>query len=98
MELIPQFFAILLVLALLGAVMWLLRRKNLLQFSLSGKAAAGLQHLQTVERLHLTPQHAVFLLRLGDRAVLMSSHAAGCTLLETLSWKELESAQERRRL
>jgi flagellar biogenesis protein FliO len=96
MELIPQFFAILLVLALLGAAMWLLRRKNLLQFSLPGKAA-GLQRLQTVERLHLTPQHAVFLLRVGDRAVLISSHAAGCTLLETLSWKELENAQEWRR-
>jgi flagellar biogenesis protein FliO len=90
MELIPQFFAILFVLALLAAAIWLLRRKSLLQFNLPGRGQSPRQ-INAVERLSLTPQHSVHLLRIGERGVLLSTHPAGCTLLESRPWQEFES-------
>lgn len=91
MELIPQFFAILFVLALLAAAIWLLRRRSLLQFNLPGRAGQSPRQINAVERLSLTPQHSVHLLRVGERAVLLSTHPSGCTLLESRPWQEFKA-------
>ena len=91
MELLPQFFAILFVLALLAAAIWLLRRRSLLQFNLPGRTGHSPRQIRAVERLSLTPQHSLHLLRVGERAVLISTHPAGCTLLENLPWQEFQS-------
>ena len=90
MELIPQFFAILFVLALLAAAIWLLRRRSLLQFNLPGRTQSPRQ-IHAVERLSLTAQHSVHLLRVGGRGVLLSTHPSGCTLLESRPWQEFQS-------
>ncbi|HEX8985404.1 MAG TPA: flagellar biosynthetic protein FliO, partial [Bryobacteraceae bacterium] len=84
--LVRQVLGVLVVFALLGAAMWLLRRnpadgiRNLIRKK-SGR-------LESVERLALGPQHALHLVRFEGRVLLIAAHPGGCTLLETASWRE----------
>lgn len=38
--------------------------------------------LERLERLTLTPQHTLHLVRLGDREILVATHPHGCSLLD----------------
>jgi hypothetical protein len=49
--------------------------------------------MECLERLRLGPQHTLHLVRLGDRAMLVASSPAGCSLVESLSRSELENGQ-----
>jgi flagellar biogenesis protein FliO len=42
----------------------------------------GQGRLERLERLSLSPQHSLNLVRVGDRELLIAVHAGGCTLLE----------------
>ena len=44
-----------------------------------------------MERLALTPQHSLHLVRIGDRGLLVAAHAAGCTLIDSRPWQEWEA-------
>jgi flagellar biogenesis protein FliO len=77
-----QVFSVLLVLSLLGLALWKLRRRS----SPAGwwwwrKSAEGARALETVERLALTPQHALHLVRVHGRELVVATHPQGCTLL-----------------
>ncbi len=43
--------------------------------------------MASVERLSLTPQHTLHLVRVRDRAVLVAAHSRGCQLLGTWPWE-----------
>jgi flagellar biogenesis protein FliO len=89
MHLYSQVLAGAAVLALLGAFVWGLRRAGGVRLpvvSLRGRSAAM---LESSERLRLSPQHSLHLVRLGDRAMLVAVHASGCTLLESRPWCEV---------
>jgi flagellar biogenesis protein FliO len=76
-----QVFSVLLVFSLLGLALWKLRRPGSPIGSLWRKAAGGARALETVERLALTPQHALHLVRVHGREFLVATHPQGCTLL-----------------
>ncbi len=77
MELFRQFFSVLAVFALLGAALWALRRGGFA--SLRARREGRL--LKSVERLPLTPQHALHLVKIGGRQVVVATHPQGCALL-----------------
>jgi flagellar biosynthetic protein FliO len=93
MDVVRQVLGVVLVFASLGGTLWLLRRSGTARWRMPGRrrAAGG---LELIERLALSPHHAVHLVRLGDRALVVASHASGCTLLESLPWREYEAARK----
>lgn len=98
MEILPQLLAILAVFALLGLILWWLRRNGALQlrsglparFSLA-RGSSQPRLLARVEALQLTPTHSLNLIRLGDRAILIGTSPTGFQLVESTSWKTLEA-------
>jgi len=77
---IQQAFGILLVLALLGGVLWWLRRKGVAQFTVRGRAGK-VRAMKLIERLPLTPQHTLHLVDLEGREVLIATSPGGCSIL-----------------
>jgi flagellar biogenesis protein FliO len=55
-------------------------------------AGRGEGRLETLDRVVLSPQHTLHLVRVGDRALLIGSHPAGCSLLESLPAEALRAA------
>lgn len=87
-----QIFAVLGVLALLGCGIWFLRRRGLVQFAGGKIRRPGARRLEAIERLALTPQHSLHLIRLADRLMLIALSPSGCSLIDNAEWKPIESA------
>ena len=95
MELGRQLLAVLLVLGLLAAALWWLRQKSGLRIAgVSIRRSGRRRHVVLVERVSLTPQHALHLIHVADRALLVSTGPTGCSILEGLAWKEVQAGQE----
>jgi flagellar biogenesis protein FliO len=94
MEIVRQVLAIVFVFGLLGAAVWALRRKGFApRCGLpAGKRRAA--RLTVVDRAGLSPQHGLHLVRLGDRALLIAAHPAGCTVLEAVPWETVARPAE----
>ena len=80
MEVIQQMAAVGLVLLLLGASLWALRRRGIGGLVLSGKKSG--RRLECLERMPLGPQHMLHLVRVDGKELLVAASPAGCTLLE----------------
>ena len=80
-----QFTAIAATLALLVGSLWLLRRKGVVNW----KRARPGQMLEVIESQALAPGHTLYLVRVGDRAMALTTHSSGCTLLETRPWADV---------
>lgn len=78
MELLSQSAAILAVLALLAVTVWLLQRRGLASFPVRAGTA---RRMQVIERLPLTAQHALHLVRIEGKLLIVASAPGGCTLL-----------------
>lgn len=90
MESLQQILGVLVVLGLLGATLWWLRRKGLAHFSgITRRRRAGL--LESVECLPLSSGNVLHLVRIADRAILISASPAGCQVVETGPWSQIES-------
>jgi flagellar biogenesis protein FliO len=87
MEPMEQAAAVLLVLVLLGATLYALRGKGL-QMVLPRRAAGRQRQLESIERLPLTPQHSLHLVRVEDRTVLIAVSPNGCSIID----RSLENA------
>jgi len=81
MEVMEQMAAVGLVLLLLGATLWALRRRGFGGVTLLRKSAG--RRMECVERLPLGPQQVLHLVRLGEMELLVASSPAGCTLLKS---------------
>lgn len=92
MDVLQEIAAVAAVLGLLGAVLWLLRRRGVA--GILPLRRPGGRKLECVERLPLSPQHALHLVRLGDRGLLVTSSPSGCALIESFPWREFESSRE----
>ena len=92
MDGLGQMSAVVLVLALLGGALWWLKSRGLVQTA--GLHRRGGRKLQVVERLPLGPHHALHLVRLSGKAMLIASSPSGCTLLETGQWDDLDRGAE----
>lgn len=88
MELAEQIAMVLLVFTLLGGLLWVLRRRGLASLSLSGRRAGSVRRMEVLERVPLTPQHALHLVRISDKVLLIGTAPSACTLLNEPSIKE----------
>ncbi len=78
-----QFFSIVLVFALLGGALWIMRRVASGRISLSPRqlSPGRSKSLVSVERLALTPHHSLHLIRIHGRDVVVATHPQGCGIL-----------------
>ena len=90
MESVRQFLAIAFVLALLGAARWALRNGALRRRAGPREALkiaalrGGLQKEKTfavLERIALTPQHTLHVIRAGAEEWIVATHPRGCTVV-----------------
>lgn len=80
-ELLRQMLGVLLVFALLGAAVWKLR-------SGPGLGLKQNPRLESAGRLALTAQHAVHLVRVDGREMVVATHPHGCSLLSESTLQE----------
>jgi len=83
MDVLRQVFSVLLVFSLLGATLWALRRGGRISFQgFARKRILGnTRSMVAVERLALTHQHTLHLVRINGREVLVATHPQGCTVV-----------------
>ncbi len=82
MEAMQQVLGVFAVLALLGGALWWLRRKGLAQFAVRGPGGSKTKSMKVVERLALTPQHSLYLVRVAGRTMLIAASPGGCSILD----------------
>lgn len=77
MESLQQLGAVLLVLSLLGAAVYGIRHKQMpaLRFPTTAK------RLQVLERVSLTAQHTLCLVRVGDRELIVTTAPGNCQVI-----------------
>ena len=73
-----QALAVLFVFGLLGLTVWKLRKGG----NLVPRRLKGNRTLESAERLALTPQHAIHLVRVQGREIVIATHPQGCTVIE----------------
>lgn len=79
MDALPSIAAIGLVLALLGGALFVLKQRGIARFTpLAGRA----KQLELIDRVALGPQHAVHLVRVGGRSVLIATAPGHCQIFE----------------
>jgi len=83
MDVLEQTMSVAVVLLLLGATLWWLRRRGIAVPAFARRS--GGKRMECIERLPLGPQHSLHLIRLGEAQLLVASSPAGCVLLKDLS-------------
>jgi flagellar biogenesis protein FliO len=78
MDIVRQIFSVLLVFALLAGALWMLRRGRRVSFS--GTLRKN-RSLESIERMSLTPQHSLHLVRIRGREVVVATHPQGCSVV-----------------
>jgi flagellar biosynthetic protein FliO len=82
MDPIQDALRVIAVLGVLVLALWWLRKRGLAQIKLPGRATGGGRRLELLERLPLTPQHSLHLVRCEERTLLIAVSPSGCQLLE----------------
>lgn len=77
-----QFFIGAAVLAALAGALWTLQRTGLVRFKGIAGVKGSPRKLQVIERLQLTPQHSLCLVRLEQRTLLIGTSPASCRVLD----------------
>jgi flagellar biogenesis protein FliO len=87
MDVLRQVFSVLLVFSLLGAVLWMLRRGGRISFQglARTRAMGNTRSMVAVERLALTPQHTLHIVRIHGSEVLVATHPQGCSVVTTVA-------------
>lgn len=91
MEVMAQAAAACAVLALLGGALWWLRTRG---YAIPATTRRSGRRLESVERVSLGPQQMLHLVKFGNRALLVSTSAAGCRLLKTCDWRETGPSED----
>jgi len=91
-----QALAVAVVLALLGAALWWLRRRGWAVLA-AGVRPAGRRKLELLERLVLGPQHSLHLVRVGGEVLLVACSPASCGVVERVVTQEREVGVGERR-
>jgi flagellar biogenesis protein FliO len=77
-----EVISVVVVFALLGAAVWKLRHDGFAKFSPgSRRVSKQIRSLEHHDKLMLTPQHALHLVRVAGRDVVVATYPQGCTLL-----------------
>jgi flagellar biogenesis protein FliO len=80
MDIARQSLAITFVFALLWLALWLLKRKGAIRPRL-GKNHNAPRRLESRDRLALSAQHSLHLIRAGEREMVLAVHPAGVTVV-----------------
>ncbi|HEY3938954.1 MAG TPA: flagellar biosynthetic protein FliO [Bryobacteraceae bacterium] len=84
---LQQSLAVFLVLALLFAALWLLRRKGLASLPLRlARPSAGRRQMRVIERIPLSAQHSLHLVSVSGRMLVIGVSPGGCSPLA--SWPQ----------
>jgi flagellar biogenesis protein FliO len=94
-EEIQQATVVIGVLAALAIALYVLRGRGMVQFAVKGTGGANARRLQSIERLPLTAQHSLHLVRVAGRVILIAVSPGGCSLLDGGGW---ESKQDEGRI
>lgn len=78
-----QVLSVLLVFFLLGLALWKVRRPGAALRPPWRNRHAGQRSLESIEKLALTPQHVLHVVRVHGREVVLATHPQGCTVLNT---------------
>lgn len=81
MDIVRQILAVLLVFGLLGAALWALRRRGSLRGGLPFRPPGRGRALEVVERLALTPQHSLHIVRIRSRELVVATYPNGSVVL-----------------
>jgi flagellar biosynthetic protein FliO len=72
------------VLVVLAGALWLARKYGIAHIAAAGPVRRKAhRQMEVVERLALSGQHSLHLVRVGDRQILMGVSPAGCHVLKT---------------
>lgn len=82
MELTEQIAMVLAVFALLGGLLWLLKKRGIASLPLRSRRSGSTRRLEVLERMPLTPQHTLHLVRVSGKVVLIGTAPSNCTLLD----------------
>jgi hypothetical protein len=82
MEIMDPMPAVLAALGVLAAALWWLRKKGAVRL-LSKTIRRPARRLASIERLALSPQHVLHLVRLDDRTLLVAQSPAGLAPLDS---------------
>jgi flagellar biogenesis protein FliO len=82
MELTEQIAMVLVVFALLGGLLWVLKRRGFASLPLGPRRNAGSRRLEVLERAVLTPHHTLHLVRVSGKVVLIGTAPSNCSLLD----------------
>ncbi len=82
MELTEQIAMVLVVFTLLGGLLWLLKRRGVASLPLMRRRGGGLRQMEVLERVPLTPHHAIHLVRVSGKVVLIGTAPSSCTILD----------------
>jgi flagellar biogenesis protein FliO len=69
------------VMAVFGASLWWLKRKGIINSRIPLVSGKSVRRLQMLECLPVAPQHALHLVQVGDRVVLIGRSPSGLSLL-----------------
>ena len=92
MELTEQITMVLVVFALLGGLLWFLKKRGLAALRLPSRRGGSSCRMEVLERVSLSPQHALHLVRVSDRIVLIGTAPSACTLLDTPASNQVSSS------
>jgi flagellar biogenesis protein FliO len=87
MESLQQGLTVLFVLGLLGGTLYWLRSKGLARFGVKGMGRTSGRQMQCIERLPLTPQHSLHLVRVAGKILLIAASPGGCSVLDGPGWE-----------
>lgn len=81
-----QIVAVFLVLLLLTGTLWLLRRRGLVTVNtVIAKRLSKQKLMQVVERMPLTANHSLHLVRIQDRVILIGVSPSGCHQIDSFA-------------
>jgi len=92
MELTEQIAMVLAVFALLGALVWFTKRRGVSSFA---PRRGKIRNLELLERVQLTPHHALHMVRVSDKVVLIGTAPSTCMLLDAPVSSELRFSVQR---
>jgi flagellar biosynthetic protein FliO len=82
MDVVQQGLALVVVFGILGGAVWLLRSRQLPSIRMRGE-----RRMQVVERVSLTPNHTLCLVKVGGRLMMIGTAPSSCHLIETVEDK-----------
>jgi flagellar biogenesis protein FliO len=97
---LQQTLAVFLVLGLLLAALWLLRRQGLATFRfVTSSRTIGFKRspdrrMHVIERVALTPQHSLHLVSIENRLIVFAASPTGCLAVDHITLSSMQNQEQ----